>query len=143
MLVRTIVTITCCAAAVLAAWQPPAPTAAAAAPPAQAGNYKGKTRQGRVIAFRLTPAGLDLRHFSIRLRCRDGSVLIDQESGFEPASLRGNGSFREVQYGSTDKVWFRGRTTHRRVRGRIRVKDHWGKIRCNSGWVRFTARRRG
>ncbi|HYC81186.1 MAG TPA: hypothetical protein VEB65_05330, partial [Solirubrobacterales bacterium] len=98
---------------------------------------------GRGIVFRITRGQLDLRHFSIKLRCRDGSILIDRESGFEPSALRSNGSFREYQYGSTDKVWFRGRANNRLVRGRIKVKDRWGHVRCNSGWVPFTAKRRG
>lgn len=135
-------TIACCAAAALGAWQLPGASDAAALTPA-AGTYKGKTKQGRNTVFRLAHGQLDLRHFSIELKCRDGSILIDQESGFEPSSLRANGTFREYQYGSTDKVWFRGRVDDRRMRGRIKVKDRWGKIRCNSGWVRFTAKRRG
>ena len=141
MLVKTITAIACFAAA-LAVWQLPNPTDADALAP-KAGTYKGKTKQGRGIVFRLNHGQLDLRHFSIKLRCRDGSILIDQESGFEPSTLRANGSFREYQFGSTDKVWFRGRVNDRLVRGRIKVKDRWGHIRCNSGWVRFSAKRRG
>lgn len=141
MLVRTIATIACCAAT-LAAWQLPA-AAGAAQGSKKAVTYKGKTAQKRGIVFRVARNKLDLRHFSIQLRCKDGSVLIVQESGFEPAPLGSGGSFREYQVGSTDKVWFRGRATDRRVQGKVKVKDRWGKVRCNSGWVKFNAKRGG
>ncbi|MGD9734648.1 MAG: hypothetical protein AB7V58_03410 [Solirubrobacterales bacterium] len=142
MFVRTVATIACCAAA-LGALELSAATAGAAPNGNNAVAYKGKTGQGRGIVLRVANGELDLRRFSIRLRCGDGSALIDQESGFEPAALNGKGGFREYQLGSTDKVWFRGRVNNRAVKGRVKVKDRWGKVRCNSGWVKFHAKRRG
>lgn len=142
MFVRTIVTIACCAAGA-AALALPAPNDAAAAGASKRGvAYKGKTAQKRAIAFRLSHGKLDLRHFSVRLRCRDGSMLIDKESGFKPSPLRG-GRFRDDQVGSTDEVWLRGRVRGRVIRGKLRVKDRWGHVRCNSHWVKFTAKQRG
>jgi hypothetical protein len=107
--------------------------------------YKGKTKQRRVV--RLTTRGntLKLRHFTARLKCRDGSVLIDQESGFQRTRLRDGGRFHDVQVGSTDEVRFKGRVNRGAVRGRIRVTDRLRKhgVRCRSSWIRFNARKRG
>lgn len=103
---------------------------------------KGKTRQGRAI--RLTSSGnrLRLKRFTIALRCRNGGILIDDESGFVPTHLGRGGRVRDHQVGSTDDVWLRGRLRGRVLRGAVRVQDRWGRARCDSGWVRFHARLR-
>lgn len=106
-------------------------------------TLKGRTKQGRTI--RLTHRGdrVQIKHFSIELRCRDGSILVDAESGFLPTPVRSNGRIRDHQVGSTDDVWIRGRLRGRALRGRIRVTDRIGKFRCNSKWIGFHARRQG
>lgn len=107
--------------------------------------YKGKTKQKRGV--RLTTRGntIKLRHFTAKLNCRDGSVLVVQESGFQPTKLRHGGRFHDVQVGSTDEVFFKGRVRSKAVHGRIRVKDRLGKkgARCQSKWIKFTAHKRG
>jgi hypothetical protein len=142
MFLRTIAMIGCCLMCAAGAIVPSS-GAAAQESSSTGGTYKGKTRQGRAIVFTVVHGWLDLRRFSIRLACRDGSVLIDEESGFEATRLPSAGTFHEDQAGSTDEVWFRGRANAGVVRGRVRVKDRVGHVRCDSRWVKFTARARG
>ena len=85
----------------------------------------------------------DLRivRFNIQLSCRDGSILIDEESGFVRTPVHRNGRFSDVQVGSTDTVLIRGKAKGRAIRGRLRVKDRLGRgVRCDSRWVKFSAR---
>ncbi len=132
---RFIVSFACFAAACLVSAM-----VAGAAPSEPHGKYHGKTKQDRQIVMRTGRSHVELLHFSIQLRCRDGSILIDQESDFEPTVIRHGGSFRDLQFGNTDEVWFRGRVSANRIHGRIRVKDRIGRVRCNSRWVSFNAR---
>ena len=82
--------------------------------------------------------------FKIELGCRDGSRLILDESGFLRTPVRGNGSFRDVQYGRTDTVYIRGKMSGKSVRGRLRVKDKLRNgVRCHSRWVSFRVKQRG
>jgi len=106
--------------------------------------YKGKTAQKRPVRITLRGHTLKLRHFSARLKCRNGANLIVAESGFVRTPIRSGGRFRDVQVGSTDEVFFRGRVRGRVVRGRLRVKDrlHKGGPRCASRWIKFQARLR-
>ena len=105
-------------------------------------SLRGRTAQHREIRFGLRPGHVDLKHVTVRLRCRGGDVLIDEESGFAPSPFRG-ARVRDLQIGSTDRVWIRGRLRGRSLRGTIRVRDHWGRLPCDSGWVRFHASRVG
>jgi hypothetical protein len=102
------------------------------------GPMKGRTSQGRSIRLHLRHNAVQTQSFTIRLRCRDGSVLIDKESGFEPAPLKGN-RIDDHQVGSTDEVWMKARLRGHVLRGKVRVKDRLGRVRCNSGWVGFHA----
>lgn len=108
----------------------------------QPGPLMGKTRQGRNIRLQLQQNHVQIKRFTIEARCRDGSELIIEESGFEPTPLR-NGRVSDYQYGKTDKVWIRGQMKGRQLRGKIRVTDRFGRVKCNSGWVRFHASRKG
>jgi hypothetical protein len=117
-------------------------TGAAAASPDH-GALKGKTRQGRTIRLALRSESVQIKRFTIELRCRDGSYLIDEESGFVPTRLRRGGRIRDHQVGNTDDVWIRGKLGGRVLRGTIRVHDRLGKAQCDSHWVRFHARLRG
>ena len=101
--------------------------------------FKGKTAQKRVVKMRAWDSALQIVRFNIELKCRDGSVLIDEESGFVRTPIRRNGSFSEVQTGSTDTVMIRGRVKGKAIHGSLRVKDRLGKSRCDSRWVGFTA----
>ena len=100
----------------------------------------GKTKQGRKIRLRVGGLSLKLLNFSAKLKCRDGSILIDKESGFEVTGLEKGGRFKDRQYGSTDTVSFRGKVTGNRVRGKLRVQDKWKKVKCDSKWVKFSAK---
>lgn len=102
----------------------------------------GKTSQGRGMGVRIDARTLRMLDFNALLRCRDGSELIVEEGGFLPIRTRPSGYFRDVQYGRTDTVWLRGRVGQKWVRGRLRVTDRWGPVKCNSGWFRFSARLR-
>jgi hypothetical protein len=107
------------------------------------GLMKGRTAQGRAIHLAQRGKRVKIRHFSIQLRCSDGSVLVDLESGFVPTRVGRNGRVHDHQFGSTDEVWVRGRLRGRRLRGTVRVRDRWGSARCDSRWVRFHATRIG
>lgn len=134
MLMRTICAVGCLAAALAIALDGSARGETRAST-----KLSGKTGQGRNITLRAKEGTIDLLRFTIRLRCRDGSILIDEESGFEPVRLRANGSFRSTQVGSTDEVTFRGRLRGNHVRGTVRVTDRVGRYRCHSGLVKFRA----
>jgi hypothetical protein len=103
-------------------------------------SLRGRTSQGRSVRLAIKGSTLKVLHFKAKLRCRDGSVLIDDESGFLPTRLRG-GAFSDRQVGSTDTVWFKGKVGRRGVHGRLRVKDKYRRTRCDSHWVRFSAKR--
>jgi len=103
--------------------------------------FKGRTAQKRVIKLRGSERAMQIVHFNVELSCRDGSILIDEESGFLQTPVRRNGSFSDVQIGSTDTVAIRGRASGKVITGRLRVRDRVGKSKCDSRWVRFTARR--
>ena len=104
-------------------------------------SYVGRTAQGQRIQLAVHGRRVGLLHVTVRLRCRDRSILVDDESGFQPTPIRANGRFRDHQSGSTDDVYLSGRLRGRVLRGRVRVTDRVGRVRCNSRGVRFTARR--
>jgi hypothetical protein len=111
---------------------------------AQKRVFKGSTAQDRGIRVAVTKRSIQIKRFKIRLSCRDGSILILDESGFLRTPVRRNGRFRDAQYGRTDEVLIRGRVSRGVVRGRLRVKDKLNSgVRCRSQWVAFTARPRG
>jgi hypothetical protein len=104
-------------------------------------KYVGKTKQHRNIRLKANDQHLRLQSFSIELHCRDGSVLVDQESGFEPTAIRG-GKFNDKQFGSTDTIIYKGKVRGAKVTGTVKVRDRLGKVRCSSPTVKFTARAR-
>ncbi len=113
------------------------------AAPAAKGNSRlalGKTAQHRGVGMRLQAGRMRLLDFNAVLQCHDGSELVVEEGGFLPIRVGRGGKFADVQYGHTDTVRLRGRVGKRVVRGRIRVKDRWGKTPCDSRWFKFTAR---
>ncbi len=99
----------------------------------------GHTSQGRAVRVRVRGNSMKLLLFTAELDCRDGSELLVEESGFLWTDLRAGGSFSDFQSGKTDKVRFRGRVGARAVRGRIRVSDRLGRVKCDSRWFKFTA----
>lgn len=103
------------------------------------GTYKGKTAQHRKVTLKVSAKQVKLMNFSIELKCRDGSILVDAESGFEPSALRG-GKFKDTQFGSTDTVRFAGKVKGTKATGTLKVTDKVGKVRCTSPNVKFTAR---
>jgi hypothetical protein len=104
------------------------------------GIIKGKTAQKRNIRLTLQRNSMKVKHFGIEAKCRDGSILVIQESGFLRSPMH-NGKVRDRQIGSTDQVWIKAHINGHQVRGHLRVTDRVGKVKCNSGWVRFHARR--
>jgi hypothetical protein len=117
------------------------PAALALAAPGGGGSYVGKTGQHRAIRLQASAKQVRLRSFAVELKCRDGSVLVDQESGFEATPLHG-AKFHDKQFGSTDTVIFAGKVRGRKAIGTLKVRDRVGKVRCSSPTVRFTARER-
>ena len=119
-----------------------APASATAAHGAKDNVHKGRTAQGRTIRVAVYRRSIELKHFTIKLRCRKGGTLIDVESGFLPSKLRKHNRIHDHQVGSTDDVYIRGRLYRHHLKGAIRVRDRWGKKnKCDSKWVRFHAKR--
>lgn len=111
---------------------------AAMADSAQARMLKGRTSQGHRIKLVVKQGAFRIHAFDIDLRCRDGSSLLLEESGFLWTRVKPNGSFRDAQFGRTDSVYFRGRAGERQLSGRIRVTDRErGGPKCASRWVGF------
>lgn len=101
---------------------------------------RGHTGQKRVVKLKKFNHALQVVRFNVELRCRDGSALIDEESGFVRTPIHSGGRFSDVQTGSTDTVRIQGRVQGKTIKGRLRVNDRLGKVRCDSRWVRFTAK---
>lgn len=112
--------------------------AAALAGSAGARMYKGKTAQGYRIKIVAKEGTFRIHVFDVELKCRDGSWLLLEEGGFLWTKVKPNGSFRDSQFGKTDSVYFRGRMSERRIRGRLRVtdKEKRGPM-CASRWIAF------
>lgn len=102
---------------------------------------RGHTAQGKKILLQIDPHSVEIKSFSIELRCSGGYELIDQESDFVPSAVSHGGLVHDRQFGSTDEVLIRGRLTAHSLRGWIRVRDRLGKHRCSSPRVHFTAHR--
>lgn len=114
--------------------------ATALAASADAQMLKGRTSQGHRIKVAVNKRAFRIRVFEIDLRCHDGSALLLEESGFLWTKTKPNGSFRESQFGKTDSVYFRGRISNGRIRGRLRVTDKEKRSpMCASKWVAFNA----
>ena len=117
-----------------------ASSAVALADPAAAVMFKGKTGQGYTIKIVAKERKLKLIRFEADLRCRDGGILTLIEGGFLWTETKRSGSFRDSQFGKTDSVYFRGRMTEKRIRGRVRLTDkERGSPRCSSRWISFHA----
>ena len=114
--------------------------AAALAGSAEARMFKGKTAQGYRIKVVVKERTFRIHAFDVELKCRDGSWLLLEEGGFLWTKAKPNGSFRDAQFGKTDSVYFRGRVSERRIRGRLRVtdKEKRGPM-CASRWIAFNA----
>jgi hypothetical protein len=114
--------------------------AAARAASAEARMFKGKTAQGHPMKIAVKERTLRIHVFDVELKCRDGSRLLLEEGGFLWTRVKPGGSFRDAQFGKTDKVYFRGRVSERRIRGRLRVtdKEKRGPM-CASRWIAFNA----
>jgi hypothetical protein len=115
-------------------------SASAAASGHRANVSAGHTAQGRRIRVAIYGQKIELKHFTVGLRCH-GASLIDIESGFLPSRLRNRDRIHDHQVGSTDDVYIRGRLGNHHLHGAIRVRDRLGRRRCDSHWVRFSVRR--
>ena len=114
---------------------------AAPAEAAKRNTLRGQTHQGMRIKLEVMDEAIRIVRFKIDLRCRDGSTLQIDESGFLQTPLKSNGSFKDVQYGSTDTVYIRGQVAGKTASGRLRVTDELNSgVRCQSRWVGFKAR---
>jgi len=102
------------------------------------GTYTGKTAQKKSVKLKVSAKQVTLLNFSIELKCHDGSILVDQESGFEPSTLK-NGKFSDVQVGSGDTVKYSGKVAGKKATGTLKVTDKVGKVACASPNVKFTA----
>jgi hypothetical protein len=134
MFQRTFVAVTC-----IAAMSALSLGVAAAEPAGKRGSLRGRTAQGRQIRFALRRGSVEIKRFTVQLRCRGGDVLIDEESGFQPTPVKPDGRVHDDQVGSTDEVWLRGHLRGGRLKGTVRVTDRVAGAKCDSRWVRFTA----
>ena len=106
--------------------------------------YRGKTSRGARIQASTAPGRITLIRFKVRMLCRDGSLLYGDASDFEATRLKRDGRFADTQYGKTDAVSWKGRVRGRKITGTLRVKDRLTNgVRCDSGPVRFAAKRVG
>jgi hypothetical protein len=103
-------------------------------------QLRGRTSQGHQIKLVVRNRSVVIKHLTARLHCRGGAVLIDDESGFLPTPVR-RGRISDKQFGSTDEVLIQGRLRGKRLQGKVRVRDRLGRARCDSGWIRFAAKR--
>lgn len=114
--------------------------AAVQAEPAEAKLFKGKTAQGYKMKVLVRGQAFKLQKFDIDLKCRDGSELALIESGFLWKKVGKRGGFRDAQFGRTDSVYFRGKLSEKRIRGKVRVTDRLRNgTRCSSAWIGFKA----
>lgn len=112
--------------------------------PAMRQPMRGRTGQHYRVTLRARGQTIEIIRFTIKLACRDGSTLIDEESGFQRISLRRGNRFLGDQFGSTDEVLIGGRLRGHTAHGSVRVTDRLGNgVRCDSHWVRFQARAKG
>ncbi|HEY5054467.1 MAG TPA: hypothetical protein VII45_13785 [Solirubrobacterales bacterium] len=113
----------------------------AAADAASRATAKGRTGQGYRIKLAMQGAdSFRIVGFKADLECRDGTELQLEEGGFLSTLVRPNGSFHEMQYGDTDRVYIQGRVKGSSVRGRLRLTDRYGKGNpCKSRWINFHA----
>jgi hypothetical protein len=112
-----------------------------AADTAAARTHKGKTAQGYTIKVATKEQKLKLLRFEADLKCRNGTTLTLIESGFLWTKTKGNGSFRDAQFGRTDSVYFKGRMTENRIRGKVRLTDKLRGVKCSSRWIGFNLKR--
>jgi hypothetical protein len=131
-------------------------TAAAAVLP---GQFRGRTAEGAAVSFRVLPTKQHVDGWTVardRLDCDDGDevrgpgfttrrghrIAIDSTDRFRFSGTRSNGAVRVRIVGRFD--------TARRATGTVRViatfnrqdeLDPAGEITCDSGRVRWTARR--
>jgi hypothetical protein len=118
--------------------------AAASVDRANAKLFKGKTSQGYRIKAQVREQAFRIHVFDIDLRCQDGSELALIMGGYLWTKVGKRGSFRDAQFGLTDRTYFRGRLNERRLRGRLRVTDRLRDgTRCASRWIAFNATPRG
>lgn len=116
---------------------------AAMADSGQARTLRGRTAQGHAIKLVVKRGSFKIRSFDIDLKCRDGSRLLLEESGFLWTRVKRDGSFRDAQFGRTDSVYLRGHLDAHRLRGRIRVTDKEKRgPKCASRWIDFQAKAR-
>ena len=116
-----------------------ATSAVASAESADARKFTGRTAQRYRIVMDVKGRSVKFLRFDIRVSCRRAPNMILAESGFLRTPVR-RGAFRDVQFGRTDTVRFRGRVTRKAVSGRIRVIDKPRRgVRCQSRWVKFRA----
>ena len=107
---------------------------------ASARMYKGSTAQGYPIKFTVKEKRFKILRFEADLKCGDGTVLTLIESGFLWTQAGRNGSFRDAQFGKTDEVFFRGRLSEKRIRGRMRLTDRLRPgVKCRSRWISYNA----
>jgi hypothetical protein len=104
-------------------------------------RFVGKTAQGYPLHLLRDAHRVLLVRVKVKLRCRNGGLLYDDLSDFEPAGLRPNGHFDDIQLGPTDEVHWRGEVRGDELRATIRVKDSLRTgVSCDSGVVKVTAR---
>ena len=116
-----------------------ATSAVASADSADARKFTGRTAQRYRIVMDVKGRSVKFLRFDIKVSCRRAPNMILAESGFLRTPVR-RGAFRDVQFGRTDTVRFRGRVTRKAVSGRVRVIDKPRKgVRCQSRWVKFRA----
>ncbi len=108
---------------------------------AQRNTLRGHTSQGQRIKLAVTDRALNVLHFKAQLKCRDGSKLELDESGFLKTPVSRKGHFKDVQYGSTDTVYMKGSVNGKAVNGKLRLTDRVGKVRCKSRWLKFHLKR--
>jgi hypothetical protein len=130
------------------------------------GKYTGKHRKGGPVSFKVSKKGKSKRISNFRfskltLRCSDGQQFVPEGgfgSGRKRLRMGRKGRFTVfVQYVDGGNWTARGRIKGRKATGTVRLRVRFnpsadpdgddvpapnGRIRCDSGKVKFSARRR-
>lgn len=138
--------------AITAAAQAAPIAAPAKVTPPTAGKYKGKTAQGKTVAFTVSRKHYVTGTFPARLKCPDGYAWTFAFNMSRKRKIRSDGAFGPPysgpdNHGNSFSVAVKGRRSgSKSAKGTLRITVTWGATHghggdCTSGLVKWTAKR--